>query len=198
MIIVGIGGGTCSGKSTLLHGLAKRLGHRASVMSFDDYFIGSDLYNLDEIADFEEPGLCNFESFVKDLEEIKQGKEITIRANSRESVAAGIKERIVQSKPIVIVEGWLIYHDPLARKLFDLKLFVEIPEDEIVRRRFGRSKGSKHWDDHDYINNKILPGYKRYVVPQRRYADLILDGMQAQADLVEESLSIIAELNAAK
>lgn len=192
MKLIGIAGGTCSGKSTLLHGLVEQLGDKVSVLSFDDYFIGSDLYNLDDIRDFEDPGLYNFGGFVRDLTAIKRGEAVTIRANSRESVEAGIKERTIQDKPIVIVEGWLIYHNLAAREIFDLKVFIELPEKEIVRRRFNRSKGSKHWDNHDYIDNKILPAHRKYVEPQKKYADIVIDGTKPQAELLKE-LSLLID-----
>jgi uridine kinase len=194
MELIGIAGGTCSGKSTLLHGLVEKLGDNVAALSFDDYFIGSDLYNLDDITDFEDPGLYNFDGFIRDLSAIKQGEGVTIRANSRESAEAGISERTIPNKPVVIVEGWLIYHRPEARELFDLKVFVEIPEEDIVLRRFARTKGASHWDDPNYIQNKIIPGHRKYVEPQKEYADLVLDGTAPKTRLVSILLEQIPNL----
>ena len=185
MKLIGIAGGTCCGKSTLLENLANKFGDEIGVLSFDEYFIGSDLYDLDSITNFEDPKLYNFDGFIHDLKLIKQGKPLTIRANSRESSQKGITQKIIANKPVVIVEGWLIYHDAEARNLFDTKIFIELSDEEIITRRYARTKGSKHWDDYDYIQNKILPGHRRYVEPQKAYADLVLDGTRSQQELVE-------------
>ena len=191
MTLVGIAGGTCSGKSTLLKNLKDELGDNISTLSFDEYFIGSDLYNLDDITNFEDPKLYNFGGFVRDLKTIKQGKTLVIRANSRESSELGVKEKTIAAKPIVIVEGWLVFHNPDARKLFDEKIFIEVSNEEIIKRRYARTKRSKHWDDHDYIKNKILPGHQKYVEPQREFADLVLDGMLPEKVLVGRVINFL-------
>lgn len=191
MKLIGIAGSTCSGKSTLLKNLSEKHKDKISVLSFDEYFIGSDLYNLDDITNFEDPKLYNFDGFIRDLTLLKHGKPVTIRANSRESSEQGIKEKTVANKPIVIVEGWLVLHNPDARKLFDEKVFIDLPEEEIIKRRFARTKGSKHWDNHDYIKHKIIPGHRKYVEPQKEYADLILDGTRPKTELVDSFSTLI-------
>lgn len=192
MKLIGIAGGTCSGKTTLLEGLVNKFGDKISVLSFDEYFIGSDLYELDEITNFEDPKLYNFDGFIRDLKLIKAGRPVTIRANSRESAEKGIKQKIVGNKPMVIVEGWLIYHNFAARNMFDKKIFIDLPDEEIIKRRYARTKGSKHWDDHEYIHNKILPGHRKYVEPQKAYASLVLDGTLPRAELLTEASLLIA------
>lgn len=191
MKLIGIAGGTCSGKTTLLGNLIQKYGDAVSALSFDEYFIGSDLYDLDTITDFEDPHLYNFTGFVHDLEQLKQGKTVTIRANSRESSEQGITQKVIEAKPVVIVEGWLIYHDLKARDLFDHKIFIELEDDEIIKRRHARTQGSKHWDDYDYIQTKIIPGYRKYVDPQKQYADTILSGLRSQTELLAEASAII-------
>lgn len=149
MKLIGIAGGTCSGKSTLLRSLSDKLGDKVSTLSFDEYFVGSDKYDIDDITNFEDPRLYNFDKFIKDLESLKSGESLTIRANSRESAQAGIKEKIIASKSIIIVDGFLIFYRPEARRLFDKKLFIDLPDAEILKRRFARTKGTKHWDSHE-------------------------------------------------
>lgn len=191
MKLIGIAGGTCSGKTTLLKNLADKFGDSISVLSFDEYFIGSDLYDVNTITNFEDPKLYNFDGFIRDLRLIKQGKPLTIRANSRESAENGLKQKTIASKPVIIVEGWLIYHNLEARNLFDKKIFIDLPDEEITRRRHARTKGSRHWDSHDYIQAKIIPGHRKYVEPQKAYANLILDGTRPQEELVQAAWAFI-------
>jgi uridine kinase len=194
MQLIGITGGTCSGKTTLLTKLAAKHRNDIYTVSFDEYFIGSDLYNIDEITNFEDPALYNFDQFVTDLTLLKQGESLTIRANSRESSEMGIKQKIVANKPIVIVEGWLLFYNPKARELFDTKVYLDLPDDEIIARRYARSNGSKHWDSQDYIKNKIIPGQRMYVEPQKAYADIVLDGSQPREVLVERISELLQQL----
>ena len=191
MKLIGIAGGTSSGKTTLLKGLQEKLGGQIATLSFDDYFIGSDLYDLDEITDFEDPKLYNWPKFLEDLRQLKAGKSIIIRANSRESSQGGIKEKTIQAKPMVVVEGWLIFHNPEPAALFDKKIFIEIPENEIILRRHARSQGTTHWDSSEYINSRILPGHHKYVAPQKTVADLVLDGLKPPEELASQVTTFI-------
>jgi len=194
MRLIGIAGGTSTGKSTLLRSLSEKLGDKVSTLSFDDYFIGSDLYNLDDITNFEDPKLYNYKQFIHDLKALKNGNAIKIRANSRESSKAGIKERTIANKPIVVIEGWLIYYWPQARSLFDKKIFIHLSDEEICERRFARTKGTRHWDSYDYIKNKIIPGHHKYVEPQKEYADLVLDGSLTPKTLTNDVVKIVQSL----
>jgi uridine kinase len=189
--LIGIAGGTCSGKTTLLNNLKSRLATGVSTLTFDEYFIGSDLYNLDNITNFEDPKLYNYSKFIDDLRQLKSGQSLVIRANSRESSESDIKEKIIASKPIIVVEGFLIFHNPAARELFDKRIFIELPDDVILSRRFARTRGTKHWDSHNYIQNKIIPYHHKYVEPQRNYADYILNGIKSQEEMLEEVINFL-------
>ncbi|MBW4061325.1 AAA family ATPase [Candidatus Saccharibacteria bacterium] len=175
--LIGIAGGTSSGKTTLLKKLKEQLGDNVSTLSFDEYFIGSDLYNLNDITNFEDPKLYNWPKLLEDLTQLSEGRSITIRANSRESAEQGVKEKAVEARAKIIVEGWLVFYDPEISALFDKKIFIEVPDQEIIKRRHARTSGTRHWDSHEYINSKILPNHHMYVDPQKRLADLILDGL---------------------
>lgn len=193
MKLIGIAGGTCSGKTTLLRNLGNKLGDDIATLTFDEYFIGSDLYNLDDITNFENPELYDYKAFVSDLEKLKSGKSLTIRSNSRESSEAGVKQKTVVAKPLVIVEGFLIFHYPEARELFDQKIFVDLPDGEILQRRFARTKGTRHWDSRDYIQNKILPYHHKYVMPQKIHADVVLSGSLHRDELLAQALELITQ-----
>lgn len=194
MHLIGIAGGTCSGKTTLIKNLAARFGGAASFLGFDEYFIGSDKYDLDKITNFEDPKLYNYTKFTEDLKKLKRGESLQIRANSRESSESGRTQTTIPSSPIIIVEGFLIFYYSQARDLFDHRIFIELPDAEILARRFGRTKGTKHWDSHEYIQNKIIPYHHKYVEPQREYADLVIDGMDSTDDISTEVIGYLSSL----
>ncbi len=116
---------------------------------------------------------------------------MAIRANSRESSESGINEKIIVNRPVIIVEGFLIFHKPKSREMFDKKIFLELPDKEILKRRHARTRGTKHWDSRNYIQNKIIPYHHLYVEPQKAYADLVLKGSQDQHAIAEQVIDYI-------
>jgi uridine kinase len=189
--LVGIAGGTCSGKTTLLKSLQSRFQDKISAFSFDEYFVGSDKYNVDDITNFEDPKLFDFLRFISDLQKLKNGNSLEIRANSRESSQSGVDKKVIVSRPLIVVEGFLIFYIAEARSFFDKKIFIELPDDEIIKRRFARTKGTKHWDSHAYIQNKLIPYHQKYVEPQKKYVDLVIDGMQPIDKISDQVIEFI-------
>jgi uridine kinase len=190
-MIIGIAGGSCSGKTTILKELRARLGDDMATLSFDEYFVGTAKLEGKEIDDWESPSLYNYQDFIADLKQLKAGKPITITPNSRESSKAGIRQLAISPHRYTIVEGFLIFHSPEARELFNKRIFIELPEDEIIRRRLARAEGTSRWDSPDYINNRLIPGHKRYVEPQKESADLIVDGLQSPHKIADQIIAFI-------
>lgn len=191
MKLIGIAGGTCSGKTTLARGVKQRLGSDVAVLSFDEYFIGMERPDIDEIQNFEDPELYDHEQFVHDLQALRLGRALSIAARSGESTRQGIQSITIPANKTVIVEGWLTLYFPEARKLFDTTFFVDIPEDVMIARRFARSQGARRWDSPGYIQTMIIPGHRQYVMPQKPCADMVLDGTAPEQTLVRQMCSLI-------
>lgn len=185
--LVGLAGTSCSGKTTLSIELEKQLGEIATRLSFDDYYIPRS-QRPNPTAPEEGPDMYDIGRFVQDLKLLKSGKSITIPANSRESGEQGITRRTIQPKPIILVDGYLIFHDPQAREAFDHKVFIEIPEDEIVLRRQKRRHPTNpiRHDTDEYIHTRVIPVNREYVLPQKRFADTVLDGMKPISILTQQ------------
>ncbi|HUW24116.1 MAG TPA: AAA family ATPase [Patescibacteria group bacterium] len=197
-MLVGICGGSCSGKTALVKELQAKLLDKIAVVSFDDYFLGADKLDYEKVTDWESPNLYDYEKFIDDLSRLKQGQEIRFESHSRESDDEGIKEKTVPPKALTIVEGFLIYYHPVARSFFDKRIFIELPEDEILKRRIARRKGNKHWDNSQYLKTKFLESQRKFVFPQKKYADLVMDGNEPVGVLVEkieQELGRIKELD---
>lgn len=192
VLLIALAGGSASGKTTLTSELARQWGDQVATLSYDEYYILRRNRQGREV-DEEGPDVFDNEAFLRDLKLLKAGYAIEIESNSRETTAQGITRRRVEPRPIVLVEGYLLLHDPEAREQFDHTFFVNIPEEEMVRRRVQR-RDPIHPNRHDtdeYIANTMLPGYRRYVLPQRQYADVILDGMQPTTTLAQQVRSYL-------
>ena len=76
-------------------------------------------------------------------------------------------------------------------KYFDKRLFLDLDEKEMVRRRLDRSEGTSLWDSPEYIKNKLIPGRRRYVLGQKKYADLVLDASDSPQVLASRAHNFI-------
>ncbi len=188
MKIIGICGGSCSGKSTLVNVLTSKL-KELTIIHFDDFFVGKDAIEDQDIQNWEDPTLFRFTDYENTLRTLKGGKEIQIQANSRESRHQGLTTRILKPNKYIIVEGFLIYYTENARKYFDTKIFLDIPEDEMIRRRYIRMEngGGKYSDK--YLRETLVNEYRKNVIPQKQYADLIIDGTKSPENILREILS---------
>jgi uridine kinase len=183
--LIGICGGSCSGKTTIVNYIISKHPN-ISVLHFDDYFLGSSRLDFNSITDWESPELYLFDRYIKDLKTLKSGKPIDIECNSRESLQRGIYSKTISPAEAVIVEGFLIFYNKEARELFDNFFFIDISEDELKTRRIARMKEGDNWDDLNYINTKLIGGHRKYVVPQKKYADMVLDGTKSVEILYKE------------
>jgi uridine kinase len=158
--IIGLCGVSCGGKTTVLAKLREGLGEGVSVISFDDYYIETSKM-VDQGVSLESPDHYQYDHFVRDLKKMR-----------------------TEGAGVTLVEGFLIFQDEEARSCYDAKIFIDLPEDVIRQRRISRKRGSES-DTLEYINNELIPGQREYVYPQKKFADIILDGRKSVTELAE-------------
>lgn len=183
--IVGIAGGSCSGKTTVAETLFKKHEHITSLIMFDDYFIDPGNVNLDKI-DWESIERYDIKKLRNDLAQLRSGETVVYAPNSRESSEAGIQSKIVESKPLIIAEGFLLFADPDVRNHLNLMIFLDIPEEEIVRRRLNRKIGDSPWDSEDYIYGGLLKGHRDYILPTKLFAHHVIDATKPEDTIVAQ------------
>lgn len=194
--LIGIAAPTCAGKTTLLDQVQRRLGSRMTVVNFDDYdrfYPGSEALAKEAanptIVNWEDPKLFNYQKFISDIKKLKNGLSIAMLPYSRENDARQSGVRTINPSEFTVVEGIFVLHYPAARLLFDLKYYVDIPEDVMIERRLKRSIGSTNpCDQPAYITGPMLDGTRRFVAPQKQHADAVLDGTRPTSELVEHIL----------
>lgn len=195
-LFIGIAAPTCAGKTSLLDRLQENLGPRMTVVNFDDYdrlYPGSKAIEEETahptIINWEDPKLFNYQKFLSDMRRLKNGLSISMLPYSRENDAKKSGVRTVIPSEFTVVEGIFVLHYPAARLLFDLKYYVDIPEDVMIERRLKRSIGSTNpCDQPEYITGPMLDGTRKFVVPQKQYADKVLDGTRPIPELAEQIL----------
>lgn len=187
---IGITGGSCSGKSILSRNLTARFGDELTLFSFDDMYVGHAAVAGKDITDWESPDLYRWEEFITHLKELKAGNPVEFLAN--ESRERRIPECIsVEPRRYVIVLGFLALHNAQVRELLDTTIYLDVSEEEIIRRRLARAVPGDHWDNEEYVRGGLIAGHRRYVMPQRELADYILDASQPPEQVADEVAAII-------
>jgi uridine kinase len=188
--LIGIAGGSCSGKTILGDKLVARLGDELALFSFDDMYVGHAALKGKEITDWESPDLYRWDDFFDHLRDLKAGRSVTIVANeSPERRTPEIVE--VQTRPVVAVLGFLTLHDPKIRSLFDATVYLDVPESEIIRRRLDRATFDDPWNSVEYVTGDLIAGHRRVVLPQRELAEHVLDATLPPDRIADKMETII-------
>ena len=179
--IIGIAGGSGSGKSTFASRLKEAFPDQVSLVSCDNYYIPHDDLPLEERAhlNYDAPEALEFDLMVKHLEQLKNGQAALcpvydFTQHTRSDTVTEIKPR-----PIILIDGILIFHDKALRDCMDLKIYVETDADERILRRAKRDIQERGRDLDSVINqylNTVKPMHNTYVKPTKVYADVILNG----------------------
>lgn len=197
-IVIGIAGPSCSGKSTLEANLKNELGDEVTTFPFDDLFVGANAIASTPHIDREGPEVYRWDDYFNHINSLRRGIGISLIANSKESSMAGIRERLIVPRPIIVAAGFLALHDEKVNNLYDAKIFIELDDEEIVRRRQARALPNDPLDSIEYIESAVLPGTSKYVRPQKDIADYIIDGSAEQSILTAQVIKIITETQSRK
>ncbi|MBO4933465.1 MAG: uridine kinase, partial [Clostridia bacterium] len=140
ILTVGIAGGSGSGKTTLTHVLAQRFPAYTTVLNHDDYYTARDDLSYEERAalNYDEPDAFDNDLFCEHLEKLRRGHDIQcpVYDYSEHNRTAGTK--LIPSRPLVLVDGILIFADPKICNLLDLRVFVDTDADIRILRRLMR------------------------------------------------------------
>ncbi len=183
-IIIGICGGSTSGKTTVSEAL-KPYFKNCTLINFDDFFMGKNKIKK-EISNWEDPALYRMEELGNVLAALKKNESITIEANSREAKKAGIAYKTLEPSNYIIVEGFLIYYTEKCRKNIYIKVFLEISDKEIIRRRSQRVKNGGGDYSKTYIENTLIEEHHKNVLPQKNYADFVVNAEQNPEIVVQD------------
>ena len=173
--------------------MRSQLGDKVATFPFDDLFIGLDALHDTQVTDWESPDLYRWSDYRTHITALKAGREALVAALHPESAVEGISSRLIEPRPIVVVAGFLALHDAGVNNLFGTTIFIDLPEQEMIKRRLARAKPSDQWDSIEYIKNGLLSGYRRHVEPQRDVAKHVIDGTLLPEYITEVVIEIIRE-----
>ena len=179
VMVIGIAGGTGSGKTTITRKLMKEFGADVSVIHHDNYYKAHHDMSYEERAklNYDHPDAFDNELFVQAVRDLKAGKDVVCPIYDYSIHDRSDKTVIVKSAKVVIVEGILIYAVPELRELMDIKLFVDTDADVRILRRIRRDvrdRGRSLESVIDQYLTTVKPMHEQFVEPSKRYADLII------------------------
>ena len=179
IMVIGIAGGTGSGKTTITRRLVERFGGDVSVIHHDNYYKAHHDMPYEERAklNYDHPDAFDNELFVQAVRDLKEGKDVVCPIYDYSIHDRSDKTVIVKSAKVVIVEGILIYAVPELRELMDIKLFVDTDADVRILRRIRRDvrdRGRSLESVIDQYLTTVKPMHEQFVEPSKRYADLII------------------------
>ena len=180
MTIIGIAGGTGSGKSTFTNRLKAYFGDRITVMYHDNYYRPHDDLPFEERQkiNYDHPDSLETDLLIEHLKALREGKAIDCPTYDFAHHTRAKKIVRVEPSRVIIVEGILILQDPRLRDLFDIKIFVEADADERILRRVARDIRERGRSLESVINQyltTVKPMHYLYVEPTKTFADLILN-----------------------
>ena len=179
IMIIGIAGGTGSGKTTITDTLVKRFGGNVSVVHHDNYYKAHHDMPYEErcLLNYDHPDSFDTEMMLEHLDMLKSGKSIqcpvydySIHDRSDETV-------LIEPTRVIIVEGILIYADPRVCDKIDIKIFVDTDADVRILRRIQRDVQERGRSLESVINQyltTVKPMHEQFVEPSKRRADIII------------------------
>ena len=178
--IIGIAGGTGSGKSTFTNRLKAYFGDRITVMYHDNYYRPHDDLPFEERQkiNYDHPDSLETDLLIEHLKALREGKAIDCPTYDFAHHTRAKEIVRVEPSRVIIVEGILILQDARLRDLFDIKIFVEADADERILRRVTRDikeRGRSLENIMEQYLTTVKPMHYLYVEPTKTVADLILN-----------------------
>jgi uridine kinase len=183
---IGICGGTGSGKSTFTRKLLQQLHpQQVDVLRHDCYY--RDLSHLAEterwVANFDHPDSLETDLLVQHLLALQQGQAVEEPTYIYAQSVRGPQTRRVEPRPVLLVEGILLFADAGLRQCLDLKVFVDAPADLRLARRLLRDPVERNIPMEFIVKQyleTVRPMHEAFVEPSKQYADMILSGVSEQ------------------
>ena len=179
ILVIGIAGGTGSGKTTLMKNIINRFGDVVTVLSHDNYYKRHDDMTYEErcALNYDEPASLETDLMTRHLEALRRGEAIdcpvydfTVHNRSNETI------RITPSQ-VIIVEGILIFADEALRELMDIRIFVDTAAGVRLSRRIKRDVNKRGRSLESVLlqyQQTVKPMHDQYVEPSKKYANLVV------------------------
>ena len=179
ILVIGIAGGTGSGKTTLMKNIVDRFRDRVAVISHDNYYKRNDHMTYEERSqiNYDEPAAFDTDLMVQQLQQLRRGESVlcpvydyTVHNRSDETV-------VIEPKRVIIVEGILIFADEALREQMDIRIFVDTDADVRLCRRIKRDvnkRGRTLESVLQQYQTTVKPMHEKFIEPSKKYANIVV------------------------
>ena len=178
-LIIGIAGGSGSGKTTLTQRLVEHFGDRLCVVTHDNYYRAHNDLSYEERAqlNYDCPDAFENELFVEQLALLRQGRSVNCPVYDYTVHNRSNKTILLEPRPIILVEGILIFADESLRQQMDIRVFVDTDADVRLARRVLRDSEERARSVRSIVDqwqNTVKPMHELYVEPSKKHAHVII------------------------
>ena len=179
ILVIGIAGGTGSGKTTLMDNLVQRFGDQVTVLSHDNYYRRRDDMTMEQRqqVNYDEPAALETDLMVRHLDQLRRGEAIECPVYDFTQHNRSDKTITIVPKRVIIVEGILIFENEALRDLMDIRIFVDTDADVRLGRRILRDveeRGRTLQSVLEQYQNTVKPMHEKYVEPSKKHANLVV------------------------
>jgi uridine kinase len=197
MLIVGIAGGTGSGKTTVVRKISEMFPNgEVIVIPQDSYYRDNTGISIEERQkiNFDHPDSVEFQLLIDHLKQLKNGKSVEMPLYSYLTCLRSEETITIRPSRVVVVEGILILTDPGLRNMLDIKVFVDADADDRLGRVIQRDiieRGRTLLKVLERYHDTVKPSHLQFIEPSKRYADIIIPGGGENQVGIEVLISII-------
>lgn len=180
MLVIGIAGGSGSGKTTVVNEITKKLKERVVVIPQDSYYMDSSDVPMEERLkiNYDHPDAIDFDLLCEQLQELKKGRSVEQPVYSYITCSRSKTETVtVNPAEVIIIEGILIFTCKKLRDQMDIKIYVDADDDDRLLRVLSRDilkKGRTLETVMERYQKTVKPMYLQFIEPSKRYADIIV------------------------
>ena len=179
ILVIGIAGGTGSGKTTLMKNIVAQFGGMVSVLSHDNYYKRRDDLSFEERCqiNYDEPAALDTSLMVYHLEQLRQGFAIDCPVYDFAQHNRSNETLRIEPNRVIIVEGIMIFENEALRNLMDIKIFVDTDADIRLCRRIKRDVNKRGRSLESVLTQyqtTVKPMHEKYVEPSKKYANIVV------------------------
>ena len=179
ILVIGIAGGTGSGKTTLMKNIMNRFGDVVTVLSHDNYYRRHDELTYEERCkiNYDEPAALETDLMARHLNQLRHGMAIDCPVYDFTQHNRSGETTRIEPKNVIIVEGILIFENQPLRELMDIRIFVDTDADVRLCRRIKRDVNKRGRTLESVLTQyqeTVKPMHEKYVEPSKRFADIVV------------------------
>ena len=202
--LIGISGGSGSGKTRIIHELRDRFPEeQLCIISQDEYYFPREKQVFDKAGyqNFDLPQAIDDQTFVKDIQAVLEGKEVHKEQYVFNNPKQESRMLTYRPAPVILVEGLFVFYFEKIRELLDLKIFIDAEDIIKLKRRIIRDAGERNYPLEDVLHRyeyHVLPAYRKYIEPFRQQSDLIINNHVSYAmalDVISAMIAVKANEN---